>query len=469
MKAQVQRKEIALADFYNEIMISTFVSGYEIKDEYIFLEISIKDTIQIDNCKFQNLRIATKLNNLLINNCEFLSIEIVKDIKSLRISNINCKNSSISIEECEIDKLIVNNNQDISEIQAGIINNAKINLISIFKSKIDHLVLSGEFKNILLHDGNIIDILNIYGKVNQLRFVYSLVIHKNGKPSIYGEINYFNDAEESETLFNNLIVQILTIYNLTKKAKISFEKLQCLKVKFQNCSFGQDGLLIFTDCNNIQDFVFLSSSIKQLNIFNSEFQNTNFNAVQSIFNEINWQFVKWPQKIDNYTNEDFNIPYCVETLRILKLNAIRQQDKFNNILFSSLENEAFRKYLKGNKKNRSDRFILWLNRVSNNHGLDPWQGILFTLVVAAIFFFPNLFLLKNPYWEYGWDGFSAFFNVCGTTLELYIKAIYAVHNIDFLSEYNPMGITYVLDMFGRILVSYGYYQTITAFRKYGKA
>lgn len=468
MKAQDQRIKIALSDFYNELKKSSFVSGHEIKDEYIFIDSSIGDDVQIVNCKFQNLRIENKLINLLINNCEFHSIEIVKDIISLRISNINCENSSVSIEDCEIDKLVINNNQNIREIQIGIINNAKVNFISIFKSKIDYLVLSGEFKNAQLLDENKIDILNIYGKVNRLRFLYESLPSKHQIRSTYGDINYVNHAEDSETSFDELIVQTLTIYNFTKKAKISFEKLTCKNVNIQNCSFGQDGLIILTDCNNIDSLLIFSSSIKQLNIFNSEFHNTKFNAIQSILNEINWQFVKWSQKVDYYANYSFDIYYCAETLRILKLNALRQQDKFNYILFSSLENEAFRKYLIINRKSQSDSLILWLNRVSNNHGLNPWQGILFTSIVAAIFFFPNLFLLKNPYWEWGWDGFSAFFNVCGTTLELYIKAIYAVHNIDFLREYNPMGITYVLDMLGRILVSYGYYQTITAFRKYGK-
>ena len=115
------------------------------------------------------------------------------------------------------------------------------------------------------------------------------------------------------------------------------------------------------------------------------------------------------------------------------------------------------------KSNRGERIILWFNDKSNNFGTSWTRGVIFTLIVAVVFYI--IFLLSISYrlnFDPTWIGFSKAF----------------VHLIQFLNivewDFEPFGIknlkgAYIILFIGRIFISYGYYQTIQAFRKYGKS
>ena len=74
--------------------------------------------------------------------------------------------------------------------------------------------------------------------------------------------------------------------------------------------------------------------------------------------------------------------------------------------------------------------------------------------------------MNKPYFEFGWYGFSEFFEVSGITLKYYFQFLYAGHNFNFMSQYEPYGWGYLIDFVGRIFIGYGYYQVIQPMRKY---
>ena len=158
----------------------------------------------------------------------------------------------------------------------------------------------------------------------------------------------------------------------------------------------------------------------------------------------------------------------MKPFEILKLNALTQQDTISYIKFYSLEMQAYQQQIKTKSWYSEDRILLCLNRISNKHGLSWRRGVLFSVAVGALFFFPNLFLLENSYWTFGWDSWSDFWTVSSTTLKLFSQSLYAAHSFDYLNEYKPNGIAFFIDIVGRIFLAYGYYQTIVAFRKFSR-
>ncbi|MBS2209940.1 hypothetical protein KEM09_00895 [Carboxylicivirga mesophila] len=157
-----------------------------------------------------------------------------------------------------------------------------------------------------------------------------------------------------------------------------------------------------------------------------------------------------------------------EVFRQLKHQMLTNNNKIDALEFHKLEMNAFKTEIKERKWYNPDKWILRLNSVSNSHGTNPWVGIAFVLSVSIIGFFPQLLVLKDSYFEWGWYGFERQLLAMGTTIKLWINFINPAHSIDFLGDYNPRAITYIWDNIWRIFIGYGYYQTIQAFRKYGR-
>ena len=108
---------------------------------------------------------------------------------------------------------------------------------------------------------------------------------------------------------------------------------------------------------------------------------------------------------------------------------------------------------------------VWFNYVSNNFGQSWSRGIIFTLIVNLIFFGLFVFLSdSNLHFSFESE------DVLRTT-KYYLQFL----NITKW-DYSPFGISiqesyhlgYLILFIGRIFIGYGYYQTIQAFRKFGK-
>ena len=117
--------------------------------------------------------------------------------------------------------------------------------------------------------------------------------------------------------------------------------------------------------------------------------------------------------------------------------------------------------------------LLYLNRISNSFGMSWGQGVLFTCVTAWIFFvlintlgitsLPDK--TSSPLFVWGWNGWNSFSGVWQNYLRMfYLTKFEDVFNTSI--RLNALGET--LFFVSKIFVSYGIYQTISAFRKYGK-
>jgi hypothetical protein len=108
------------------------------------------------------------------------------------------------------------------------------------------------------------------------------------------------------------------------------------------------------------------------------------------------------------------------------------------------------------KKLSFDSLLLFLNLISNNNGRSWFQGIIFTLGVGLLFFTLYLNTLGISF-------------AAGSCYQDYVLFITSFPKLQIESYYNESWITQLVIWLGRIFISYGIYQTIASFRKYGKA
>ena len=110
-----------------------------------------------------------------------------------------------------------------------------------------------------------------------------------------------------------------------------------------------------------------------------------------------------------------------------------------------------------------DRIILWFNKNSNSFGTDWVAGVNFTLLIALIS--TMIILSKTPHIVFSFD-IEGIENFIRTLVE--ILNITESADIKILNK-EPNTWQYILIFFSRIFIGYGYYQTIQAFRKFGKS
>ncbi|TRX70782.1 hypothetical protein [Carboxylicivirga sp. M1479] len=238
---------------------------------------------------------------------------------------------------------------------------------------------------------------------------------------------------------------------------------------FTNCTFNDrvtftyDTLkfikvLAFKECT-FEDYVEFNFSADRLDLENSNF-NKSLKFYNSEFRFLNMEGVRFENiiglkgiKISNGTQETF---------RILKHEFLSLNNRIDAFKYFKLEMEAFRKNLKRDKKrwwNSSDRLIIELNRLSNDYSNDWKRGVFFTIGIGVLFF--TLYFLAIVEKE-------KFIDELPSSIGYFVKFLYPAHSFDFMEEYTPCGIAYIIDFVGRIFIGYGYYQTIQAFRKFGK-
>lgn len=114
-----------------------------------------------------------------------------------------------------------------------------------------------------------------------------------------------------------------------------------------------------------------------------------------------------------------------------------------------------------------DNILLFFNKISNDFGTNWVQGVCFTIIMAGITFIVmaavsgyTISLSENALQ----NSFISFLKIINI---LDLKP-FDDKNKDSLFG-NMSSLTLLFLFIGRILIGYGYYQTIQAFRKYGKS
>ncbi|WP_281639787.1 pentapeptide repeat-containing protein [Capnocytophaga sputigena] len=118
-----------------------------------------------------------------------------------------------------------------------------------------------------------------------------------------------------------------------------------------------------------------------------------------------------------------------------------------------------------------DIILLLLNRISNYFGTDWVRGVVFTMTIGSIV---SYFLLRENYNLWHIDIYDI--NAWKQSIGFLIKIINVVDMKPFKESENSLvklvnnnDTNNIILFIGRIFIGYGYYQTIQAFRKFGKS
>lgn len=211
-----------------------------------------------------------------------------------------------------------------------------------------------------------------------------------------------------------------------------------------------------------------------LNIVNSVLGKMNFlNEDINIFKEIviadsdirHIIIKKFPDNIRSYS-KNTRMGFGIEDKTKNNLNLKNTYSQLKNIARINGDLQAMHKYKALEykkalliKKMSFDSILLFLNWVSNDNGRSWIRGIVFTIVTSYVFFclyIYNIDVYPNYNVKEKTQDFILFFT---SFPKLQLNKFEQVNK-----EWNVSLIIW----FSRVFVSYGFYQTISAFRKYGK-
>jgi hypothetical protein len=146
----------------------------------------------------------------------------------------------------------------------------------------------------------------------------------------------------------------------------------------------------------------------------------------------------------------------------------RQGDTVSQLEYQSREIGEHYHGLAWTWRNLFQKFNLLLNYVSNNFGRRWIQGFIFSVAVGILLF--SAVLWSTEEYSFGfktqWGLFPAFVKFMNPL------RFFDLDNLFFVSQKQRVvgfsGWSYFWDFLGRVLLAYGYYQTIQAFRRFGR-
>ena len=256
--------------------------------------------------------------------------------------------------------------------------------------------------------------------------------------------------------FDNFRPKILTFQNFHNYGKLVLSNLHLHKD--YNCLIIYDSCIrstefINADFREFDEVVIAKSNVSELVLSNSLLPS-------EISTETKNQNLGY--KIQSINKITDNI-YKQENYRQLRIAMESQGNRKEALHYKSLEMDCLRKELPFGW----DKVLLFLNFLSNKHGLSWTRGVLFTILSALFFFLLYENTLQNPHFYWTFDSSlliskDAFFN--GT--RYFLKYLSSFPSLRFEQDTDSAAANFIT-VFARIFIGYGIFQTISAFRKFG--
>jgi hypothetical protein len=294
-------------------------------------------------------------------------------------------------------------------------------------------------------------------------------------------LNIINTGEKSKiehlifnrlpprTYLENLNIGELDLSENTIEDKeiLSLTNLKINLLKIENfINYG------FFTINNIKpnkdDKIIISNStLGKLDLVSCDLSKVNLQIDNSKLVDIFYTDTKFPDEIGSSKNGNAKLEQQRDTYGQLKVVSEKVGNRFKALEFQAKEMAAYYETL---EELTLDKVTLWAMKWSNNFRQSWWQGVIFTLIVGLITYIGFVISLENvELCIDSWNCVCKTSNVSDIYSGKYFEFINPAHKSDFLekeSKYSDW--TYFWDFLGRILIGFGIYQTIQAFRKFGK-
>lgn len=478
-------EDISINFYENEISLNFTSCTFE-KNVFVSNNTTGKSDILFQNCTFLE-RAEFKEDLVTYEECTFtkeLKLNLAQDASfSLSCENntflhsihLNGNNSALFF-----NKLNDSTNQEINIQISGSINSIFINncIINIIICNINKPI-------------NSIDILNSTIKHSTKLFESILqevnIINTNFESiNSFGFSNTLEKLDVSDSYFFKLEIKLTNIRSLSiYSSKIDFLKItgelkepsKCV-IEFKNDSKNKFNLkdLCIEDVRILGNFkisdainqkggllIISNSDLGKSNIVNCDFHSAEFHFSKSKIYEAFLFHTSFPKiKTKGFNKTQYLI--TKELYGQLALAYSNMGDHVDSQEFHSREIESFFYSLKWHR-NPLTKFNLSLNLISNKFGKSWSRGVIFTLVISLSFYI-SLIISTNEY-------LASFPNFDSSLIPGYIRFMNPFRTYELEKVFLNQNITlshysYIIDFIGRIFITYGYYQTIQAFRRFGK-
>ncbi len=403
------------------------------------------------NVKTTNINQCVKINNFILKaGCVFRELYFAENRS---VTNFEILESTIDLFiDFQGTTLHKSNIHTLKIIDSAIIahayfTNCTIASLNIYTSSIrKFMILSSTIYNNI----DICEVEKTYFEI------YDCIIHNT-------ELIKIHNISESKIS----IIKILTVGGKNLSFRLSQSTNSTLIIN--QCQFADEvrfyDLEVFENCIDIsinetvfkELVIFEKNQPRKLKIVNSLFQNGVLLPISEMQNDkivlIN------PEKIHSSV-------WCV-----LKNQALSRNDKINALVYRKHEMNSYTSELNSSSDNLEEKLVLWLNNISNQHGLSWSTGVIFTIVCWLSFYFLYAWSINN-------------FAIIKTINLIIFSSTFWAEAISFL--WLPQGLSGLTDnlkfnssliksvsmilafILGKIAIAYGIYQTISAFRKHGK-
>lgn len=447
----IRGKSTSFATFNNvEFHIKTPISIIEKGIDIYFKNCSISGA-RID-ITLEAAQLSGKLSNIGIENCKILNDFFIKDsnIDYLSIKNTDFESSQFHISSNEIHYLsILGTPENKNHIKSLILNhNKKIDFLDVRLNNFSQIFLLAN-NNItkVQINANEIEKLDIASNLNNKRFEFwknTLKKFSIIRDSSFGLIQANENNFGIETLFSD--------NEFLEKSTFSGLKSPKTTLKFENCNFYKS---TYFDNSTVLSLEFKSVIFQGITSFQNLTCNHLLNFDTTHFEKIGF-FEK--SKIGSLNSIDIN------TIRTIKSQLLKSESKFDYAKFNALEQ---RKHFQNLSWKDPDFYILLLNKWSNDFGRDWFMGVKFTFRISVFYF--ALLLLVNSFINSNYPlsfNLNSSFAGISTIISEYLKFTFSLGFGN--NELQSNGYLYLIFILAKVFIGFGIYQTISAFRKYGK-
>jgi hypothetical protein len=391
------------------------------------------------NCTLQILNASNNVILKNINQGKKTSKQIIKlmqDVLNLELNNVYAENLIFS------DFSTISRNFEIQNIEVNqlTIGNIELNTsLNVKHSKINKIVIG-----------------NISGRKRDVHFSecelsqFTLEIHKLSKLSVTG--GTINNLELTESNIKDSLISIekSTIINL------KFNKLYNNGIiSLKELTIPSRGLLSFK-----------SSTLGKTDFINCNFSNAVLEFQNNKITEAFFSETEFPKKV----TVDGKANYGQAQLAFGQLATAfqKQGDSIRALEYISRELEAHYYHSKW-RTSFFTKLNLFLNGISNSFGRNWIKGVGFSFGIGFLFF--CLLLISTDKYHWGFPVFD--FNMTPAYLRFmnplrFFELQDLFKNTEKQDAIKLNELSFIADFGGRIFVAYGYYQTIQAFRRFGR-
>lgn len=275
------------------------------------------------------------------------------------------------------------------------------------------------------------------------------------------DINVFQEVKITDSIFG-----LLEMYGINgKENSFVIEKTVFNNLKFTNVI--NNGLFTFREVSTNNIISFKSSNLGKTDFINCNFSKAKLDFENSKMTDLFLAETEFPRKV--YKNGKLNYRQAQLAFGQIATACQKQGDNIRTLEYNSREVEAHYKTIKFFSGDFFQKINLSLNFISNNFGRDWMRGVFFSLCIGLLFF--CLLLISTNNYEWGIPMIDT------ELISPYLKFMNPLRFFELESIFNNTsnegniilnGASFIADFLGRIFVAYGYYQTIQAFRRFGK-